>query len=341
MRLQEHQLRNSTLHRRVVSAYNAGILKLVARLVAAHLYVASHTLRNVHHRYATLRGIHKQLPNPWLLRSVAAAERAHNDTSKLGSLKHMAHNVLLDAREERENHNVRVHGKVRNHRTCVVGLKDKVGVKLKLDACLAQMRIVEGVESVKSVGTLLGASVATQQSAAKEDAHLRHHRMAVVVVSRSQLNTRHKVLLAVGTQLTDRQLRAGKDNRLGQVLEHKRQCTCRVSHSVGAMQNHEAVVTVVSVGNDAHNLSPASKRNVRRVDWRRKLVSVYVRLKVGKFGKIGNEVLEVEGFESTGLWVASHTNSTAGINQQHFVVALVGIVDVHLWYIVIYGAKLI
>ena len=261
--LQEHELRDGALHGAVAAAHHASVLQLEARVVATHLHESSHALADVHNRHAALRSVLQQTREPRLLRSVAAAETSHHDAAQLGCVEHVARYVLLNAGEEREHHHVRVHRHVRNHRLRVVGLQDVVGIEVELYARLAQVRIVERVECVESVGALLRTAVAAQQSAAEVDAHLRHHRVSVLAERRRQFDTRQQVLLAVGAELSDRQLRTGQNHRLREVLEHERERRCRVRHSVGAVQHHESVVFVVVVGYDAYKLSPSTQAHVR------------------------------------------------------------------------------
>ena len=41
-------------------------------------------------------------------------------------------------------------------------------------ACIYEVRIIERLEGIKLLGTLLGGSVASQQAGVEVDAHLRH-----------------------------------------------------------------------------------------------------------------------------------------------------------------------
>ena len=153
--------------------------------------------------------------------------------------------------------------------------------------------------------------------------------MSLFVACRSKLYTCDKILLTVGAQLTNRQLRSCKNDRLGKVLKHKRQGTRRVSHGVCAMKDDEAVITVIIVCNDAHKLRPPPERHVRRVDRRCELISVYVSLQVSEFWQIGNQVFKVKRLKRSCLHIAPHSYSTAGIDKQHFVDACICSVVVH------------
>ena len=153
--------------------------------------------------------------------------------------------------------------------------------------------------------------------------------MSLFVACRSKLYTCDKILLTVGAQLTNRQLRSGKNDRLGKILKHKRQGTRRVSHGVCAMKDDKAVVTVIIVCNYAHELCPPPERHVRRVDRRCELISVYVSLQVSEFRQIGNQVIEVKRLKRSCLHIASHTDGAAGIDKQHLVDACICSVVVH------------
>lgn len=58
-------------------------------------------------------------------------------------------------------------------------------------------------------------------------------------------------------------------------------------------------------------------------------MGVNLSLEIREFRQISNEMLEVERLKDICLWVASHTNRSDGVYQQHFVVMHVGIVIAH------------
>ena len=58
-------------------------------------------------------------------------------------------------------------------------------VEGKVDAHIAEMGMVEGVEGMKTFRINLDGSVASQQSAIKEDAYLWNHRSSFLVLHRS------------------------------------------------------------------------------------------------------------------------------------------------------------
>ena len=112
-------------------------------------------------------------------------------------------------------------------------------------------------EGVQVVGAHLGGAVATPQIVLKQYGHLLHHRLAVDGVDGSgNLQCGYQVFFPVGSHLTYRKLRACDYHRLVQVLEHKRQCRCRVGHRIGAVEHYEAVEVVVTLANLRCNLLP-------------------------------------------------------------------------------------
>lgn len=146
-----------------------------------------------------------------------------HDASQIRRFQHVAHDVVLDAREETEHDHVRVESQMGYHRLVVIRSEDVVLVILEIDAHIAEVRMVERFEGVESLGIYLDGAVASDQLAVEEDAYLRHHRSAVLVLCRCYLDGGHQILLAVGTQFADRQLATGQDHRLGQVLKHEAQ----------------------------------------------------------------------------------------------------------------------
>ena len=69
--------------------------------------------------------------------------------------------------------------------------------------------------------------------------------MALAVAGGCDLNGGNEVFLAVCTRDSYRKLASGEYDRLGKSLDHKAHCRCRVSHSVGSVQDHESVIFVI------------------------------------------------------------------------------------------------
>ena len=101
-------------------------------------------------------------------------------------------------------------------------------VESEVDPGLAQVRVIESVESVELVCILFCRAVASEQMPAEVDAHLGNHRRTVFMVCRSQFNACHQVFLSVCAELPDRKLRPGENDGFRQVLEHERQGRRRV-----------------------------------------------------------------------------------------------------------------
>ena len=318
--IQIHELGDGSLHGTIATADHSCLLQLVAGVVAAHLDAACHTLTDVDDTHTALAGRLQSAQQPRLTHGVAAAVGAHDDGLQLWGREHVAHDVLLDAGEQREHHDVRIHLVVRDERTREVGPQDAVVVEREVDAGIAEMRVVERVEGIEAVGILFCRTVATQQLATEVDTHLRHPRPSVLSVGRCQFDAGHEVLLAVGAQLSQRQLRSGEDDGLGEVLEHEGERRCRVGHRVGAVQNDEAVVAVVVAGNDLHQLGPRARTDVTGVDGRRELVHIDARAQIFHFRQVADDVVEVERLEGSRARVAAHSDGSARIDEQYFVV---------------------
>ena len=94
----------------------------------------------------------------------------------------MTHDGILYAWKETEDDDVRIELQVWNHRLVIVWRQDVMVVEGKVDAHIAEMGMVEGVEGMKTFRINLDGSVASQQSAVKEDAYLWNHRSSFLVL---------------------------------------------------------------------------------------------------------------------------------------------------------------
>ena len=206
----------------------------------------------------------------------------------------MAHDVLLYAREEREDIDVAVHLAVEACRLRVVGLQDVGIVEGEVDARVAEVGIVEGVEGVELLRALLRGSVASDHMAVEVDADLGYLWSAVRAVGRGQFEARHEVLLAVGAQLSDGQLRSREHDRLLQVFEEEGEGRGRIGHRVRAVEYHEAVILFVVLRYHVHHAHPVLRRHVGGVEWRVKLHGVHLRWQLVVFGYLLQQVREVE-----------------------------------------------
>lgn len=201
------------------------------------------------------------------------------------------------------------------HRARRVGASDEVFLVTDVDAHLGQRRIVERAEGIEILRIDFGGTVAAHQLVLEEDADFGHHGRAVGAAGGGYLDGGDEVLLAVGTQHADGQLRTGQDDGFRQILEHEAQGTGRVGHGVGAVQDDETVVVVVVAADDFHNLGPEFRLHVRRVDGWVELVGGDVAVEAFQFGHMLEQLVEVEALQSTCFGILNHADGTAGINQ--------------------------
>lgn len=128
------------------------------------------------------------------------------------------------------------------------------------DAGIEQRRVVGRIEGVEAVGVHLLAAVAAIELVVEEQRHLVDR-----VVGRDVEGV-EQVLLPVGAQLGERDLGAGDDDRLVQILQHEGERRGGERHGVGAVQNDETIVLVVVVTNILGDALPVRRRHVGRVD---------------------------------------------------------------------------
>ena len=99
-------------------------------------------------------------------------------------------------------------------------------VEVECYADIAEVRIVERVEGVESFCVLFGTTVAAKQMSVEIYAYFRNKRMSLLVVCGGEFNACEQVLFAVGAKLAYRELAAGKNHRLGEILKQERQRRC-------------------------------------------------------------------------------------------------------------------
>ena len=197
--LEEHELGDGALDGHVAAADDAGLLEMVAAVVARHLDGALQTLADVDDHLAVRRALLQGAEQPCRLRRVARAEGAHDDRFQVRRVDDMSDEVFADAREEGEDDDVVVEPEVGRHRLLPVGLEDALAVVGDVDAGIDEVGEVERLEGVELLGALLRGAVAAQQTAVEVDAHLGHQCMVLVVAGRRDLYRRDEVLLAVGS----------------------------------------------------------------------------------------------------------------------------------------------
>ena len=88
-------------------------------------------------------------------------------------------------------------------------------------------------------------------------------------------------------------------------------------HGVGAVENDEAVITVIALSYYSYEMRPQSWTHVARIYRLAELVRLYLRVYIRKFADILYEVVEVERFQCSCLRVSSHADCAACINKQH------------------------
>ena len=160
--------------------------------------------------------------------------------------------MLLYAGKEGEDDDIGVDSCVGYHGFCKVGAENVSLMIVDIYAGIAKVGIVEWVESIETFCILFRRTVAAQKSAIEIDADFGHDGRAVIVMGGSNLDACNKVFFAVGAQLSHGQLASGQNNGLGQILQQERQHRGRVRHGVGSVKDDEAVVQVVTLGNNPY-----------------------------------------------------------------------------------------
>ena len=314
---QEHQLRDGAFGGAVVAAHHTRLYQGQTGLVKSHVDAARLALRDVDHQESAGICILEFFLEPLQLRGIACTESPYHDCFQPGDVEHRMHQALLNAWEEREHHHIGSHKVVRLEGPALVGFADGSLVELDLHAHSGEVGIIERAERIELLGVNLRCSVAAHQLLLEIDADLGHDGRAVFVLGSSNLDGGDEVLLAVGTELTDGQLRTCEDDGLAQVLEHEAEGRCRVGHRVCAMQDDEAVEAVVAVGNDANQARPMLQPHVARVDGRVERESMDIEIEAPQLGHLVEDEVEVEALESTRHRVLPHAYRAACINKEH------------------------
>jgi len=106
----------------------------------------------------------------------------------------------------------------------------------------------------------------------KKDADLGNDGRTVRIFGCRDFNGCNQVFLTVRPQRTDRELRAGQDDGLTQILEHETESRSCIGHCVGAVQDHKAVKRIVVVVYYFNQFGPKCRFHIRGVDGGIKLV---------------------------------------------------------------------
>ena len=293
---EEHQFGECALGGAVIAADDTGFEELTPRLVAFHLHAARLALCDVDDDHAAPCRLLDELDEPWLLRGVARAESLHDHGLQPGGAEHRGDDAFLDAREEGEHHDVRVEQVVRLERPRGVGTADAFRFELDVDAAMSQAGVVERLEGVELLRVDFGGAVAAHQVPFEIDAHFGHGGAAVGILCGCDFDGRDEVLLPVRAEHAHGELRAGKDDRFAQVLEHEAHGRGRVGHGVRAVEDDETVVLVIIPFHDAHQPCPMVRLHVRRVNGRVEGIGVDVAVEAFQFGHERQQVVEVEAF---------------------------------------------
>ena len=223
-----------------------------------------------------------------------------------------------DAREEFEDGYVAVEALAYNKWLGRQG-KEKMSFEAEVDAGGGKGGVVIAEEGIEFGGTYLGAAVATVEVVLEEETDLGDERFA----ARGEFEGTDDVLAAIAADDTHRKLAAGEDDRLGEVFEHEAERRGGVGHSVGAMEDDEAIIVVVLAFDGFGYVDPRGGSHVGRVDDALELAGVD---SVGTPVQLGYEVVDVV----EGVWlertvgVAHHADGAASVNYEDFVGHLIG-----------------
>ena len=171
---------------------------------------------------------------------------------------------------------------------------------------LRKRRVVIGVERREMFGIAFGRTVGAEEPVLKEDRHLRHDGIAVLVFRRRYLDGCQQVLFRVRAQDAHRELGTGEDHGFVQPFQHETQRRRRVTHRVRTMEDDEAVVLLVPVIDHLRHLRPFLRTDVRRVKQRMKRFYIDLHLAFEQLRKVGFERLHICRNQSTRHLVANH-----------------------------------
>jgi len=124
-----------------------------------------------------------------------------------------------------------------------------------------QRRIILRNESAEILGILFDAPVSPEKIEIEIDANLRHQSHSVLPCC-GNLHGGDQILLPVGAQGTNGQLRSGEDNRLVKIHKHVTQRRGGICHGVGAVKNDKPVKMVVILFDGQGNSLPDFRRHV-------------------------------------------------------------------------------
>ena len=141
--------------------------------------------------------------------------------------------------------------------------------------------------------------------------------MSRLVVSTGNLDCRDQVFASIGAKHADRNLATGKDNGLGEILEHEAQGRGGVGHRIGAMQDDEAIVAVVIFADQLGQRHPMVGLDIRRVDDGIHGLHLQVHLQAFQRGKLLVDSAKIERDERAGVRIGLHADRTAGVDDKN------------------------
>ncbi len=310
-----HHLGDGGFDGDVAGADDADAVHVAAGGVLAHLDGAGLALCDVEDDDAAADGVVEGVDEPGVGGGVAGAVGLDDGALQAGGVQHGVHHVGADAGEEFKDGHAGVEVLAHLQRLGGHGLEEAF-LEGDVDAGLGQGRVVVGLEGVEVLGVDFGAAVAAVEVALEEDADLGDGDQP----GGGYLEGADDVLAAVGAQHAQRQLAAGEDDGLAEVLEHEAQGRGGIGHGVGAVEDHEAVVVVVLALDDVGDVDPERGSHVAGV------YDVVQRHRVdavlAAFELRHGVVDAVEGKRmQRPVLVLHHADGAAGINNQYFVVS--------------------
>ena len=300
-----------------MAAEHAGFLEPQPRFVELHGDLAAAALRDVEEDDAAPDRFAQHADEPLAGGGVAGAERLEHDGPQSGRREHRPQDFFAEPRKELDDRDA-VGQPLGDAQfgALVLRPEDRREVVGDVDADLGQRGVVVGAECVEVLGAALGGAVGAEQAVLEVERHLGHDGPPLVPGS-GDLDGRDEVLASVGAQHADRNLAAGEDDGLGEVLEQKAQRRSGVGHGVGAVQDDEAVVAGVVVADELREGDPVGGSDVRRIDDGRHGQHVDIDVEPLERGKLVVDGAEVERHQGTRRGVGLHADGAARVDDQN------------------------
>ena len=191
-----------------------------------------------------------------------------------------------------------------------VAIVNQMGLIGNMHTRLRQRRIVITIECREMLRIALGRSVGAEEAVLEVYRHFGYNGITLFVLRSSNLNSRQQILLGIAAQHTHGQLAAGEHHRLGEVLQHERQCGRRIGHRVRTMQNDKAVIGRIIVIDHLRHAYPAVGVDIRRVQKGRESLYIHLYGVLKQLRHIGLESVHIRRHECTGRFIAHHGDGT-------------------------------